>query len=265
LKQARGSAKYWIPQLCQALKEENSNLSNEDIRDRVVKDCISIWQKDTIRDALPDEYKDKQKQEAARISHKNRNKSGQSTAFDESGTGAGLNPAESFSSKPTEQESQTFDRPESEEVNRLRSQLSKKDEELKEVIEENTKLREIRVSPDIQNLERQLAEKDKTIERLKLQSLKPDIKLNEDTTILYSKSLKILDEDMIRVYNAKIEYMNENINNGFKKSITKKRPAVFRFSVVDEDGYLLPMLFSIDIFERKLLLAWNRKELNLST
>jgi hypothetical protein len=57
--------------------------------------------------------------------------------------------------------------------------LSKKDEELKEVIEENTKLREIRVSPDIQNLERQLAEKDKTIERLKLQSLKPDIKLNE--------------------------------------------------------------------------------------
>jgi hypothetical protein len=59
--------------------------------------------------------------------------------------------------------------------------------------------------------------------------------------------------------------MNENINNEFKKSVAKKRPAVFRFSVVDEDGYLLPMLFSIDIFERKLLLAWNRKELNLST
>ena len=59
LKQARGSAKYWIPQLCQALKEENSNLSNEDIRDRVVKDCISIWQKDTIRDALPDAIKEK--------------------------------------------------------------------------------------------------------------------------------------------------------------------------------------------------------------
>ena len=63
LKQARGSAKYWIPQLCQALKEENSNLSNEDIRDRVMKDCISTWQKDTIRDALPDEYKDKLRSE----------------------------------------------------------------------------------------------------------------------------------------------------------------------------------------------------------
>ncbi|HEU4824416.1 MAG TPA: hypothetical protein VFS97_13410 [Nitrososphaeraceae archaeon] len=57
MKQSRGSAKYWIPQLCQASKEENSNnLPNEDIRDRRVKrGRTSIWQKeDTIRDALPD-------------------------------------------------------------------------------------------------------------------------------------------------------------------------------------------------------------------
>lgn len=62
LNQARGSTKYWIPQLCQALKEENSNnLPNEDIRDRrVKKDCTSIWQKeDTIRDALPDAIREK--------------------------------------------------------------------------------------------------------------------------------------------------------------------------------------------------------------
>jgi len=61
LKQARRSAKYWIPQLCLALKEENSNnLSNEDTRGRVMKNCISIWQKeDTIRDALPDAIKEK--------------------------------------------------------------------------------------------------------------------------------------------------------------------------------------------------------------
>jgi hypothetical protein len=43
LKQAKGSAIYWIPQLCLALKEENCNISNEDIRDRVMKDCISFW------------------------------------------------------------------------------------------------------------------------------------------------------------------------------------------------------------------------------
>lgn len=43
LKQAKGSAIYWISQHCLALKEENSNISNDDIRDRVMKDCISIW------------------------------------------------------------------------------------------------------------------------------------------------------------------------------------------------------------------------------
>jgi hypothetical protein len=62
LKLARGSAKYWIPQLCLALKEENSNnLSNEDIKDRVTKkDCIFRWQKeDTIRDAFPDAIREK--------------------------------------------------------------------------------------------------------------------------------------------------------------------------------------------------------------
>jgi len=62
LKQARESAKYWIPQFCLVLKEENSNnLSDEDIRDRrVMKDCISVWQKeDIIRDALPDAIKEK--------------------------------------------------------------------------------------------------------------------------------------------------------------------------------------------------------------
>jgi hypothetical protein len=61
LKQIRGSTKYWIPQLCQALKEENSNnLSNKDIRDKIMKDCISIWQKeDAIRNVLPDAIKEK--------------------------------------------------------------------------------------------------------------------------------------------------------------------------------------------------------------
>ena len=38
-------------------------MSNEDIRDRIEKDCIETWQKATIRDALPEEYKDKLKVE----------------------------------------------------------------------------------------------------------------------------------------------------------------------------------------------------------
>jgi hypothetical protein len=34
-----------------------------------MKDCIEIRQKATIRDALPEEYKDKTKQEQAKTSH----------------------------------------------------------------------------------------------------------------------------------------------------------------------------------------------------
>lgn len=133
--------------LCLALKEENSNISNDDIRDRVMKDCISIWQKDTIRKALPDEYKDKQKQEAARISHKNRNKSGESTIFAEPSTDAGLSPAETFSSEPTEQKSRTFDISETEVISQFKNQLDRKDRKLKEVIHENTRLRHYKKTP----------------------------------------------------------------------------------------------------------------------
>ena len=147
MKQARGPAIYWIPQLCLALKEENSNISNDDIRDRVMKDCISIWQKDTIRKALPDEYKDKQKQEAARISHKNRNKSGESTIFAEPSTDAGLSPAETFSSEPTEQKSRTFDISETEVISQFKNQLDSNDRKLKEVIHENTRLRHYKKTP----------------------------------------------------------------------------------------------------------------------
>ena len=66
LRFARGSAKVMIPRMCAALKRENPHYSNYDIREIVTKDCISIWQKTTIVDALSDEYKDKAKAEASR-------------------------------------------------------------------------------------------------------------------------------------------------------------------------------------------------------
>ena len=60
-------------------------LRTTDIRKIVMKDCMSIWQKATIRDALPDEYKDKQKQEAAQMGNEAKYGSGQATEFDTSG------------------------------------------------------------------------------------------------------------------------------------------------------------------------------------
>jgi hypothetical protein len=60
------AARTWIPKLCYALKDEDKDLSKEDIKDRVEKDCVEIWSKSTIRTHIPDEFKDVQKQEAGR-------------------------------------------------------------------------------------------------------------------------------------------------------------------------------------------------------
>ena len=84
LRFARGSAKAIIPKMCVALKRENPHYSNYDIREIVTKDCIEIWQRDTIRRALPDEYKDKLKQEQGtkgREAQLEQSGSGQSTEF----------------------------------------------------------------------------------------------------------------------------------------------------------------------------------------
>ena len=70
-----------------------------------MKNCISIWQKATIRDALPDEYKEKQKQEAAEESHKAKYGSAQTTEFDNTENRTfmhDLNRAESGSVGPVE-------------------------------------------------------------------------------------------------------------------------------------------------------------------
>ncbi len=57
----------------QALRTENPNLTPERSRDRIEKDCISIWSKRTILDALPDEAKDLEKQKAGQLSQKEAN------------------------------------------------------------------------------------------------------------------------------------------------------------------------------------------------
>lgn len=111
LEQARGSAKYWIPKLCEGLKKENSEMSNDDIRERVTQDCLPIWQKSTIRDALPAEYKQKEKAQAGK---KGRQKQleqvgGTVTITEEPEVPVKLR-AENGSDSPTGQRLQTSDR-----------------------------------------------------------------------------------------------------------------------------------------------------------
>src|SRR5215216_7471363 len=64
----------------QALSNENPNISPEDARDRIEKDCVGIWSKSTILHALPDEAKNKEKQKAGRLRQKEHNSAAFSAA-----------------------------------------------------------------------------------------------------------------------------------------------------------------------------------------
>jgi hypothetical protein len=68
--QFRSTAKGFIPKMYHSLRNENANISIEDARDRIEKDCVGIWSRRTILDALPDEAKNKERQKSGRLRHK---------------------------------------------------------------------------------------------------------------------------------------------------------------------------------------------------
>jgi hypothetical protein len=67
------TAKIYIPKMYNALMNESKDISPEDARDRIEKDCFGIWAKRTILDALPDEAKNRKRQESGRLGQKKRN------------------------------------------------------------------------------------------------------------------------------------------------------------------------------------------------
>ncbi len=76
----KSTAKEFIPKMYQALRRENPNISPEDARDRIEKDCVEIWSRRTILDALHDEAKNQEKQKAGRLRQKENNSAAFSAA-----------------------------------------------------------------------------------------------------------------------------------------------------------------------------------------
>jgi hypothetical protein len=154
LEQARGSAKYWIPKLCQALREENAEMSNEDIKERVKKDCSLIWQRGTITDALPEEYKDKTRSGLGKKGRQKQLRSGGSTVLEELDTEPDSNRANNGSDSSTGQESQTFDEQSLEKMeSQLQSQLNNAKQELVEAKEMIASLQERKKVEDVQSMD----------------------------------------------------------------------------------------------------------------
>jgi hypothetical protein len=78
--QFKSTAKEFIPKMYKALRNENPNISAEDARDRIEKDCVGIWSKRTILEALPDEAKNQGKQKAGRLRQNKQNSAAFSAA-----------------------------------------------------------------------------------------------------------------------------------------------------------------------------------------
>lgn len=152
LEHARGSAKYWIPKLCQALREENSEMSNDDIRERVKQDCLPIWQRGTINNALPEEYKNKERSLTGKKGRQKQLEQANGTlTIAEKPTPSW---AEDDSDSSTEQESQRFDRPNPVKmVCQLQNQLNSTKQELEEAKRRIATLQEIKNTEDVPGID----------------------------------------------------------------------------------------------------------------
>jgi hypothetical protein len=154
LEQARGSAKYWVPKLCEALRRENSEMSNDDIRERVTQDCLPIWQKSTIRDALTDEYKQIDKAQAGKKGRqKQLEQAGGTLTVTEGPELPAILRAENGSNSSTGQKSQTSIRPSPEEMNApQQSQLNNSNQELQKAEERISAIQGRQNTEDVPNL-----------------------------------------------------------------------------------------------------------------
>lgn len=63
-RQHNTTAKTAMRRLYELLREEDSNMSKDDIYDRIMKDCLVIWKKETIQHNMPDELKESERMES---------------------------------------------------------------------------------------------------------------------------------------------------------------------------------------------------------
>jgi hypothetical protein len=261
LSQARGTAKYWIPRLCGALRSENPNYSNYTIKEIVMKDCIEIWQKATIRDALPDEYKDKLRQELGREGNKVRYGSEQATEFADSGESRGnqrdSNLAKSSSFDPIEDVSEDFDR-----MNRGQDVITEKErakllsKELEEAEGERNMLKhEI---ADLKNQVKVLSEKN-TPELLK----EIEEKFADDQKgVLDAKKLQKINMEAGR----NLMILAERYNSILQEAVERGKPVPFgTYILTKPELKLVPIRIMVDFNRKRIWVElWEKRLQSLS-
>jgi hypothetical protein len=260
LSQARGTAKYWIPRLCGALRSENPNYSNYNIKEIVMKDCIEIWQKATIRDALPDEYKDKLRQELGREGNKVRYGSEQATEFADSGESCGnqrdSNLAKSSSFDPIEDVSEDFDR-----MNRGQDVITEKErakmlsKELEESnVERNLLKHEI---ADLKNQVKVLSEKNIPELLKEMQE-----KFADQKGVLDSKKLQKISMEAGR----NLMILVERYNSILQEVVERGKPVPFgTYILTKPELKLVPIRIMVDFNSKRIWVElWEKRLQNLS-
>ena len=245
LEQARGSVKYWVPKLCEALRRENSEMSNDDIRERVTHDCLPIWQKSTIRDALTDEYKQKEKAQAGKIGRQKQleQAGGTLTITEEPEVPVKLR-AENGSYSLTGQKSHASGRPSPEEINaQLQSQLNKSNQERDELAIEN----------EILTRENKII-KEKTQPEL-LQELHEIF--HDKPGLLDAKQLQKISEKAGRDLETIVQRHNTIIQN----AVDSGEPVpIGTYVITKPDMKLVPVRIFVDFGKKKIELSlWEKK------
>lgn len=245
LEQAGGSAKYWVPKLCEALRRENSEMSNDDIRERVTQDCLPIWQKSTIRDALTDEYKQKEKAQAGKIGRQKQleQAGGTLTITEEPEVPIKLR-AENGSYSLTGQKSHTSGRPSPEEMNaQLQSQLNKSNQERDELAIEN----------EILTRENKII-KEKTQPEL-LQELHEIF--HDKPGLLDAKQLQKISEEAGRDLETIVQRHNTIIQN----AVDSGEPVpIGTYVITKPDMKLVPVRIFVDFGKKKIEVSlWEKK------
>jgi hypothetical protein len=254
---AKGSAEYWIPRLCAALRRENPNYTNYDIREIVMKDCLEIWQKGTIVNSLPDEYKDKAKAQASRLGRQKQLEQAGGLVTEggdvstESWTGSG-------SSGPVEDVSEDFDS-----MNRG-----------PDVITETEK---------VKRLENRLneSEAERGLLRQEIETLKNDVKvLSEKSTPELLKELQekfsvdqpgILDAKRLQKVSFEagknLMLLVERYNSIIQEAVESGKPVPFgTYIMTKPDMKLVPVNITVDFDRRKITMSlWEKKLQSLSS
>jgi hypothetical protein len=137
-------ANQYIVELYNILRDEEK-MPPEDCRDKIEHDCVDLWSKATMRKYLPPESKDPKKRQAGKIGGENKKNAMLLIVQNSKEGSARTILAENDSYEQNKQESQTFH-------NQLNQQLESREP-----------------TQELYDVSKMLADKDREIERLKLE------------------------------------------------------------------------------------------------